>query len=93
MGNLPYSFPVKFVEGSDMEHILCRSDYELWEVTGRSEARRVLKYSDVVNPDMQISDVFRMSDGSFGFQITANEWEETMDEGGRISTLIRVSAK
>ena len=92
MGNLPYSFPVKFAEGSDMEHVLCHSDYEVWQVTGRVAAQRILKYADVEKTGSRISDVFRLSDGSYGLLIITNEPEGTMGWKERSWAFVRISS-
>ena len=92
VGNLPFYSEIRFVEGIDSDNIVFRSDNALWEVTGNDEVKLIMRFRDIDGLE-GVTQVFRMSDGSYGFVAAVNETEGATHEKGVSRTLVRVSAK
>ena len=90
--NLPSYSGLRFVEGIDSENVVFRSNDALWEVTGNDEVKLVMRFRDIDGLE-GVTQVFRMSDGSYGFVAAVNETEGATHEKGVSRTLVRVSAK
>ncbi len=93
LGNIPAPDDVCIVNGSNEEGLFISWNKALWEVKGPDEIKLILRYEEAEALKSGVVDVFRMTDGSWGFLTRAEEPQTSEYEKRDYYALIRVSAK
>ena len=91
--NIPAPDDVCIVNGSNEEELFISWNKALWEVKGPDEIKLILRYEEVEALKSGVVDVFRMTDGSWGFLTRAEELQTSEYKKRDYYALIRVSAK